>query len=110
MQGYILRVSPNLVKIMESTTGRIALTLPITLQDITPYDNGLYHFNSIMQPRVATKALVVGVALTAQSVVGGSDSGANHEVDIAEAVRSDSQDGQRRAGQDGPLVRRDVRG
>ncbi|HKT99797.1 MAG TPA: DUF1177 domain-containing protein [Paraburkholderia sp.] len=87
MQGYILRVSPDLVKIMESTTGRPAFTLPISLQDITPYNNGLYHFNSIMQPHIATRAPVVGVALTAQSVVGGSDSSANHEIDIAESVR-----------------------
>lgn len=87
MQGYILRVSPDLVSVMQSTTGRPAFTLPISLQDITPYDNGLYHFNSIMQPHVATTAPVVGVALTAQSVVGGSDSSASHEVDIAETVR-----------------------
>lgn len=87
MQGYLLRVSADLVKIMESTTGRPAVTLPISQQDITPYDNGLYHFNSIMQPHVATSAPVVGVAVTAQSVVGGSDSSANHEIDIAETVR-----------------------
>jgi Protein of unknown function (DUF1177) len=87
MQGYILRMSPDLVKVMESTTGRAAVTLPISQQDITPYDNGLYHFNSIMQPHIATKAPVVGVAVTAQSVVGGSDSSANHETDIAEVVR-----------------------
>ncbi len=87
MQGYILRVSPSLVKIMESTTGMPAVTLPISIQDITPYANGLYHFNSIMQPHIATTAPVVGVALTARSVVGGSDSSANHEIDIAEAVR-----------------------
>lgn len=87
MQGYVLRLAPNLVKIMESTTGRPAVTLPISIQDITPYDNGLYHFNSIMQPHVATDAPVVGVALTARSVVGGSDSSANHEIDLAEAAR-----------------------
>jgi hypothetical protein len=87
MQGYILRMAPNLVKVMESSTGRPAVTLPISIQDITPYDNGLYHFNSIMQPHVATTAPVVGVAITAQSVVGGSDSSANHEIDLAEAVR-----------------------
>ncbi|MEJ8822506.1 DUF1177 domain-containing protein [Variovorax humicola] len=87
MQGYILRVAPDLVAIMESTTGQSAVTFPITLQDITPYGNGLYHFNSIMQPHVATQAPVVGVAVTASSVVGGSDSSANHEVDIAEVVR-----------------------
>ncbi|SAL40084.1 DUF1177 domain-containing protein [Caballeronia humi] len=87
MQGYVLRVSPDLVKAMESTTGHPAVTFPISQQDITPYDNGLYHFNSIMQPHIATSAPVVGVAVTAQSVVGGSDASANHEIDIAEAVR-----------------------
>jgi len=87
MQGYILRVAPDLVGIMESTTGCPAVTFPISQQDITPYDNGLYHFNSIMQPHVATHAPVVGVALTAQSVVAGSDSSADHETDLAEAVR-----------------------
>lgn len=87
MQGYVLRVSPDLVNVMQSTTGRPAVTLPISIQDITPYDNGLYHFNSIMQPHIATSAPVVGVAITAQSVVGGSDSSASHEIDLAEATR-----------------------
>ncbi|QOT80112.1 DUF1177 domain-containing protein [Cupriavidus basilensis] len=87
MQGYILRVSPDLVATMESTTGCPAVTFPISQQDITPYHNGLYHFNSIMQPHVATAAPVVGVALTAQSVVSGSATSANYEIDIAEAVR-----------------------
>jgi hypothetical protein len=87
MQGYILRPSPNLVGVMESTTGQPAAVFAIAQQDITPYDNGLHHFNSIMQPHVATHAPVVGVAITAASIVGGSDSSASHEVDIAEAVR-----------------------
>lgn len=87
MQGYILRMAPNLVSIMEQTTGMPAVTLPISIQDITPYDNGLYHFNSIMQPHIATIAPVVGVAITAKSVVGGSASSASHEIDLAEAVR-----------------------
>ncbi|NOV27025.1 DUF1177 domain-containing protein [Cupriavidus necator] len=87
LQGYILRVAPDLVATMESTTGCPAVTFPISLQDITPYHNGLYHFNSIMQPHVATQAPVVGVAVTAQSVVSGSATSANHEIDIAEAVR-----------------------
>ncbi|WP_322086487.1 DUF1177 domain-containing protein [Burkholderia sp. BCC1999] len=87
MQGYILRMAPDLVSIMESTTGMPAVTFPISLQDITPYDNGLSHFNSIMQPHVGTDKPVVGVAITARAVVGGSDSSASHEVDLAEAVR-----------------------
>lgn len=72
---------------MESTTGCPAVTFPISQRHITPYHNGLYHFNSIMQPHVATRAPVVGVAVTAQSAVSGSATSANNEIDIAEAVR-----------------------
>lgn len=86
-QGYILRVSDDLVRIMEITTGRAAVTFPITTQDITPYGNGIYHLNSILQPAVATAAPVVGVALCTELVVPGCGTGASHEVDIAAAVR-----------------------
>jgi hypothetical protein len=86
-EGYILRVSDDLLRIMEMTTGQLAVTYPITTQDITPYGNDLYHINSILQPAVATDSPVVGVAITAQSVVPGCGTGASHEVDIAEAVR-----------------------
>ncbi|RVT59870.1 DUF1177 domain-containing protein [Niallia taxi] len=86
-EGYILRVSEDLLRIMEMTTGQFAVTFPITVQDITPYGNGLYHINSILQPAVATHVPVVGVAITAQSVVPGCGTGASHETDIADAVR-----------------------
>lgn len=86
-EGYILRVSEDLLRIMEMTTGQLPVTFPITMQDITPYGNGLYHLNSILQPTVATTAPVVGVAITAQSAVPGCGTGASHEVDIAAAVR-----------------------
>lgn len=86
-EGYILRVSEDLLRIMEMTTGLLPVTFPITMQDITPYGNDLYHINSILQPAVATSAPVVGVAVTAQSVVPGCGTGASHEVDIAAAVR-----------------------
>lgn len=86
-QGYILRVADDLVRIMEMTTGRPAVTFPITTQDITPYGNGVYHLNSILQPSIATTAPVVGVAIAAESVVPGCGTGASHEVDIALAVK-----------------------
>jgi hypothetical protein len=86
-EGYILRVSDDLLRIMEMTTGQFAVTFPITTQDITPYGNDLYHLNSILQPAVATDAPVVGVAITAQSIVPGCGTGASHETDIADAVR-----------------------
>lgn len=86
-QGYILRVSEDLLRIMEMTSGRPAVTFPITTQDITPYGNGVHHLNSILQPSTATTAPVVGVAICTESVVPGCGTGASHEVDIAQAVK-----------------------
>ncbi|WJH36906.1 DUF1177 domain-containing protein [Paenibacillus sp. CC-CFT747] len=86
-EGYILRISEDLVRIMEMATGELARTFPVTTQDITPYGNDLYHINSILQPCVATDAPVVGLAVTAQSAVPGCGTGASHETDIAAAVR-----------------------
>lgn len=86
-EGCILRISDDLVSLLEITTGQLANTFAVTMQDITPYGNGLYHINSILQPCVATRAPVVGVAITAESTVPGCATGASHETDIAAAAR-----------------------
>ena len=86
-QGYILPVSPDLVSVYETVCGTMAQVFPLSTQDITPYANGLYHINSILQPAVAAEVPVVGVAVTAQTAVAGSATGASHEVDIALAAR-----------------------
>ena len=86
-EGYILRISEDLVRIMEITSGKPAVILPITMQDITPYGNDVYHINSIMQPSVATDVPVVGIAITAATTVPGCASGASHVIDIEVAVR-----------------------
>ncbi|CEG22056.1 hypothetical protein BN1080_00976 [Planococcus massiliensis] len=85
--GYILKFNNELLRIMEMTTGELPVTFAVTMQDITPYGNDVYHINSILQPAVATQAPVVGLAITAKSAVPGSGTGATHEVDIAQAVR-----------------------
>lgn len=85
--GYILKINDDLIRIMEMTTGDLPATFAVTTQDITPYGNGLYHINSILQPAVATDAPVVGVAIVAKTAVPGCGTGASHEVDIAQAVR-----------------------
>ncbi|MCK8168198.1 DUF1177 domain-containing protein, partial [Erwinia amylovora] len=82
-----LRVSEDLLRILETTSGRPAVTFPVTTQDNTPYGNGVYHLNSIMQPATATDVPVVGVAFCSDSVVPGCATGASHEVDIALAVK-----------------------
>jgi len=86
-EGYILRISEDLLNIMEWTTGRFTRVVPITTQDITPYGNGLFHVNSIVQPCVTTIAPVVGIAVTTEMPVSGCSTGANHEIDVEEASR-----------------------
>ncbi len=86
-EGYILRISEDLLDIIAWTTGKSPKVTPITTQDITPYGNGIFHMNSIMQPCTATGSPVVGLAITAETAVPGCGTGANHEIDIEEAAR-----------------------
>ena len=86
-EGWILKVSDDLLDIMEITTGRLPRVCPITTQDITPYGTGIDHINSIMQPCTATDAPVLGVAITAETPVPGCATGASHVTDIEEASR-----------------------
>jgi hypothetical protein len=86
-EGYILRVSEDLLDIMERVTGRPAFVLPITVQDITPYGNDIFHINSILQPATSTDKPVVGLAIITESVVPGSGTGASHLNDVEEAAR-----------------------
>jgi hypothetical protein len=85
--GYILKVSDSLLDIMQVVTGKLPVVLPITMQDITPYGNELYHLNSLVQPCTATSSPVVGVAITTETAVPGCASGASDEVDIEVSAR-----------------------
>jgi hypothetical protein len=85
--GYILRVSEDLLDIMQNVTGKLPVVFPVTTQDITPYGNEVYHLNSILQPATATSAPVVGLALTAEVPVPGCATGANQMADLEAAVR-----------------------
>jgi hypothetical protein len=86
-EGYILKVSEDLLDILQWSTGQLPRVVPITTQDITPYGNGVFHINSILQPTVATSAPVVGIAITAETAVPGCATGASRETDIEEAAR-----------------------
>jgi hypothetical protein len=85
--GYILRVSEDLMDIMQNVTGKLPVVFPITIQDITPYGNDLFHLNAILQPATGTHVPVVGVAITTEVPVPGCATGANHFMDIEAAVR-----------------------
>ena len=86
-EGWILRVSEDLLEIMQRTTGQLPYVFPLSMQDITPYGNDVYHLNSILQPCTATKAPVVGVAITTETMVPGCATGSSHFADIEETAR-----------------------
>ena len=86
-EGYILRVSDDLLDIMQIASGELPRTFPITMQDITPYGNGLYHINSILQPCTSTSAPVVGVAITSETIVPGCATGATNMMSLDNAAR-----------------------
>ncbi|ABO50077.1 protein of unknown function DUF1177 [Desulforamulus reducens MI-1] len=86
-EGYILRVSDDLLNTLQITSGRLPVTFPVALQDITPYGNGLHHINSILQPSVVTNSPLVAVAITSEVTVPGCATGASHETDITAAAK-----------------------
>ena len=86
-EGYILRYSEDVLDVMRRTTGKAPHTFGVSMQDITPYGNGVYHLNSILQPATATRAPVIGVAVTTEQMVAGCATGATHFVDVEETAR-----------------------
>lgn len=86
-EGYILRVSEDLMDIYQNVTGHLPVVLPITTQDITPYGNDVYHINSILQPSVATRIPVVGVAITSVTTIAGCATGATNIDAVEQSAR-----------------------
>lgn len=86
-EGYILKISDDLVNLAEQVSGKPAVVFAVSQQDITPYGNGLFHINSILQPAVSSSVPVVGVAITTEVPVAGCATGASHFEDIEKAGR-----------------------
>lgn len=85
--GWILKVSEDLLDIQERVTGKPASTLTTTMQDITPYGNDVHHINSIFQPGIDSDVPLVGVATTSVSPIPGCATGANYEEDLTYASK-----------------------
>lgn len=84
LNGYVLKVSDDLLDIMEITTGKYPYVFAVTTQDITPYGNDVYHLNSILQPATAASVPVVGVAITTETAVPSCATGSTHITDLEE--------------------------
>ncbi len=86
-EGWILKVSPDLIDIYVRVTGEPPVVVPITMQDILPFSTPVYHINSMMQPWLYTSAPVVGVAITARMAIPGSATGATNVWALEQATR-----------------------
>lgn len=86
-EGYILPVSYDLLQVMKRVSGTRPEVFALSSQDITPYENGLSHINSILQPATATDAPVVGLAVATEAPVAGCATGASNYVSIEQAAR-----------------------
>ncbi|RLG87818.1 MAG: DUF1177 domain-containing protein [Thermoprotei archaeon] len=86
-EGWVLKVSEDLLDIYTRVTGEPPVVVPITMQDITPYSTPVYHINSMVQPWIYTKAPVVGVAITARMAIPGSATGATNIWALEQATR-----------------------
>lgn len=85
-EGWLLKVSDDLLDVQERVTGRPPSTLTLATQDVTPDANDVDHINSIVQPATASDAPVVGVATTSVNPVAGSASGATYPTVLAETA------------------------
>ena len=86
-EGYILKVSKTVLDVMSRVTGQLPQVFALSQQDITPYGNGLYHINSILQPAIMTSAPVIGLAITTEVAVAGCATGATQLMDVESAAR-----------------------
>ena len=86
-EGWILKVSDDLLNIYMRVTGEPPVVIPITMQDILPYSTPIYHINSMMQPWIYTNAPVVGVAITSKTTIPGSATGATNVWILEQATR-----------------------
>ncbi|WP_048062805.1 DUF1177 domain-containing protein [Caldivirga maquilingensis] len=86
-EGWILKVSPDLIKIYMNVTGRTPIIVPLTMQDIIPFTVPVYHINSIVQPWLFTKSPVVGVAITTETVIPGSATNVTNLISLDQASR-----------------------
>ncbi len=86
-EGWILKVSQDLIDIFIRVTGEPPVIVPITMQDILPYTTPVYHINSMMQPWIYTTAPVVGVAITARMALPGSGTGVTNIWALEQATR-----------------------
>ncbi len=86
-EGWILKVSDEILDIYTRVTGEPPVIVPLTMQDILPFSTKIYHINSMVQPWIYTTAPVIGIATTTRMPVPGSATGATNVYALDQAAR-----------------------
>lgn len=87
-EGWILKISPDALAVMQRVTSKAPVVVPITMQDITPFTNSIYHLNGLAEVPAGITAPAIGVGITTEIVtVGGAATGNSNVVDMEPAVR-----------------------
>lgn len=86
-EGWILKISEDICNVAERVMGRMPVYVPLSMQDITPFDNGLHHLNGLGELPAGCVAPAIGVAITSEIPVSGAASGSSCIVDLEPAVR-----------------------
>ena len=87
LRGIVLPGSPDLLRIMEHVTGAPPVLYPLSMQDLTPWDNGVYHSTLLVAPATVCDVPVVGVGLTSAAAPTGFATNVADTVDLEAAAR-----------------------
>ncbi len=85
--GWILKTSEDAIDIMERVTGEPAKVIPISMQDLTPVTNGVYHLNGLCEMPAGTTAPCIGVGITSLLPISGAAPGVTNVTNLEMAVR-----------------------
>ena len=71
LDGYLLRVSEDILTLYSDVTNDLPHVLPVTMQDMLAHDAGIYRINSIMIPGNVFEGPLIGLATVSTSLVYG---------------------------------------
>ena len=86
-EGIVLPGSHDLLRIMEHVTGAPPVLYPVSMQDITPWDNGVHHSTLLLAPATVCDVPVVGVGLTSAAAPTGYATNVADATDLENAAR-----------------------
>lgn len=86
-EGYILKTSDDLWNLAKRKMGVSPMGLPLSQQDIIPFEKGLPQAHTILQPSTATSAPVIGIAIQNEMISGKRiDTSLLEKIEISEHI------------------------